>query len=149
MLQNAPKRLEKNTEDKMKKPALFSTLSLVLALSTGCFSPADAADVVLSWTPSGALDLKAQITTPNGCYFSHAAKPGTPDEVPRIENLLAITLPVDAKGNICPQEITVLDYHLTIATIPRDTAAIIVYETWPQGQMVKAKAYPLPPRKAR
>lgn len=124
----------------MKKAGIISIALFVTALS----GSARAADVVLAWTPSGALDMTAQITTPNGCYFAEDARLGTPDDLPNIENAVVITLGVNAKGDICPQEITVLDYHLSIPNIPKSATAVIVYETWPQAHTIKATAYHLP-----
>ena len=123
----------------------IAAIALVAAALTG--SAAQAADVVLNWTSPRTLDMTAQITTPNGCYFAEDARLGTPDDFPDIKNALVITLGVSAKGDVCPQEITVLDYHLSVPNIPANTTSVIVYETWPQAQTVKATAYRLPPHK--
>ena len=128
----------------MKKTGIALMAALMAAL-TG--SAAQAADVVLAWTPSGALDMTAQITTPNGCYFAANAQLGPPEDLPDIDNTIVITLGVKAQGDVCPQEITVLDYHLTVPRVPKGTTAIIVYETWPQAHTIKATAYRLPPHK--
>jgi hypothetical protein len=132
----------------MKKTGLVTAafLTLTQSLALAC-STAEAADVILSRTASGGLDLKAQITTPNGCYFAGNASLGTPEGVPAIENAIVINLGVSAKGDICPQEITILDYHLTLTSIPKDSVAVIIYETWPQAKTIKATAFPLPGRK--
>lgn len=128
----------------MKKSGLATAALLAVTLAA---SAAQAADVTLTRTPTGGLDLTAQITTPNGCYFSKDAKLGPPDDFPEVKNAVVITLDVGANGDICPQEITVLDYHLTLPGIPKDTVAVIVYERWPQARTIKATAYPVPARK--
>ncbi len=99
----------------------------------------------LTWREDGALELDAEVLTPNGCYFARGpAEIGTPDNVAPVAHSLAVQLPIGTESGVCTMALKYVPFKAVFKTVPVDTVVVIAYELWPKGDPVRPQALALP-----
>lgn len=101
----------------------------------------------LRWETSDTLRLDARVLVPNGCYQPGGkAEPGTPDGLPVVQNGLAVMIPLAKEGEMCTMALKHIGFDAVFENVSPDAATVIVYELWPEGEAVRARALALPQR---